>query len=324
MFSRGRIRHSPEEPVPPKRGCATVPIAGMNSGGPRHGTRTLNDPRGRAPMRRIAMLSCAIVLLWSCTAFAVTDTAGLTVAVQTTAGASPGPPVATAYDWFQQVGTSPAGLQPDPTSRFTLWFPKEVETNAQYFPPCAASQLDGQPVVPLECQSAIVGSGGATAYAGSPGAPLTSSVREPMGLTVLNGTPAGEQVLIYLRSEPNAPVYVRRVLVGTILGATDPFGFALRVDVPADLQSQLGLAIALTQLSVHIPSTLQPVDVGGSVRSLSYLQMGVCNGSIRARERTEFGGSGQVVEPSANAPCRVALGYPRYPRYPPYPPYPCA
>src|SRR3954447_5404778 len=279
-------------------------------------------------MRRIAILSSAIFLLSSGTALAVTDTAGLRVAIQTTKLPTPNAPAPLAYLWDQSVGTTPFGLQPDATSSSTIWFAKEIQSNAQHFPSCTQTQLDAAPAIPAVCRPAIVGGGLAAAFAGAPGAPLSASVYEPMTATLLNGSPAGVQWLLYLQSLPRAPVLLNRVLVGTVRPAADPFGFAVRFEIPPDLQSQLGLAIALEHVGVNVPSALHEIVVGGIVKQLSFLEMSACNVSIPALEQIAFAPSGTIVSAGASARCQIGPGFGDYPfvnppySYPQYPGYP--
>lgn len=264
-------------------------------------------------MRRIAALAVLALLLMTGTASAATNTLSFDIAMQMSETPSTNKPAPLAYKLMQDVGTNPPGQQPDSAGQFTFYFDKNIASNGRYFPGCTRAQVDGQPEIPDACKPAIVGSGVATVYAGSPGTPISNSVREDLTVTVLNGSPAGDEWLLYLRSGAGAPVYLRRVIPGTVIplseAYTDKYSFAVQFDVPLDLQSQLGLSIAMTKLVLNIPSYMHAVQFEGSYYSASFLVIKACDGSISGQDTVFFGFSG---------------GYYGYPGYPaPYPtPYP--
>lgn len=282
-------------------------------------------------MRRIAALGAlALLFVVPSTASAVTDTAAFRARMNMASLPAKNAPAPLAYSWIQEINTSPGEQQPDTGSSFTFSFAREIESNAVYFPTCTSAELDGNDAVPLACQAAIVGSGLAVAYGGAPGAPLANGVREDMSVTLFNGTPAGEQWLIYLRSLPNQPVYIRRVVPGTVVRANNPYGFAVRFEIPPDLQFSNGLTITVTKLVVNIPSDLHVVDVKGTLYDASFLRITSCDTSVPAADHIEFSASGAyplgALDLSTTVPCEVGPGgasYPAYPGYPPgYPAYP--
>ena len=286
-------------------------------------------------MRRIAALAVLALLLMTGTASAVSNTLSFDIAMQMSETPSTNKPAPLAYQWTQRIRTDPPGNQPDTASQFTFYFDKNIASNGQYFPGCSSSEVDGQPEIPDACKPAIVGNGVATALAGSPGSPAANSVREQMTVTLLNGSPAGEQWILYLRSDPGAPVFVRRTISGTVIplseAYTDKYSFAVQFDVPAELQNQLGLSITMSDLVVNVPSEMHAVKVGGSYYSASFLTIKSCIDSIFGQDTVSFNGGpsgyptyppyyypGPTLMDEASAPCLVGPGFPNYPPY--YPP----
>jgi hypothetical protein len=281
-------------------------------------------------MRRIALLSVAAFLLTTGVASAANNTLSFDIAMQMSEAPAANRPAPLAYEWTQTIGTNPNGNQPDTASQFTFYFDKNIASNGQYFPGCSESQVDGQPEIPDACKPAVVGNGIATVYAGSPGSPLSNSVREDLTVTLLNGSPAGEEWLLYLRSTDAAPVVIRRVIPGTVIplseAYTDKYSFAVQFDMPPDLQNQLGLSITMTNLVVNVPSDLHAVNVGGTYYSASFLTIKECSGSILGQDTVFFNGGGGYptyyypgmgLIDEASAPCLVGPGFPNYPPYPP-------
>jgi hypothetical protein len=154
------------------------------------------------------------------------------------------------FGWTQHVGTNPDGSQPDVVSAFTLLVPGPFALNAAVAPTCMQSQVDGQYSVPSDCQNAVVGTGTASILAGSPGSPATNSVRENLTVQLMNGSPAGQSVLLVVNSTPASPIAItNRVVPGTVV-AQDPYAFGIRFSIPPDLQQQLGLALTWTDFDV--------------------------------------------------------------------------
>lgn len=287
-------------------------------------------------MRRSACLAAVLVLCLACTATAsaVTNTVQFKAQLQMRSAPTADQPAALAWEATQTVDTDPPGEQPNATSGSTWYFPKQVVSNARYFPTCTMAQLDGAPAVPPECQPAIVGNGFSVAYAGQPGSPVSNSVREDMSVTLVNGTPAGQQWLLYLHSDPGAPVAVQRAIPGTVIGASDPYAIAVRFDIPYDLQFQVGLSISLAQFVLNIPSDPHAVLVDGQYYDASFLGMTSCDAAVPAQSTVTFttdGGYPGVTYPvgtvtaTTTVPCALGPGFPYYPpNYPPdsYPTFP--
>ena len=78
-----------------------------------------------------------------------------------------------------------------------------------------------------------------------------------------------------------------RVVPGAI-SAQPPYAFGVRFAMPQDLQNQLGLAIVLSDLDVTISGTPRPITVGATTKDMSYLQLPSCDGSLSARQITDF------------------------------------
>jgi hypothetical protein len=196
-------------------------------------------------------------------------------------------PVNTAYQGILHVDTNPPGQQPDTAPRTSVYFAKGIKNNAKYFPFCNASEIDGQQSIPAKCAKAKVGTGTASALAGSPGT-SGSSIRENLNVTAVNG-PKGKSLYLVLNSTPDAPVAIQnRVVPGTVVSSSGAFAFLVRFDVPADLQEQLGLRIALTDFNVKISGTPKKVKVGKVFKTISYLQLTSCKGSLPVKAITQF------------------------------------
>jgi hypothetical protein len=264
------------------------------------------SPRNRRTI--VGLLFAALLaLVTPAAASAVTDVVAFSGRLAMASQPSPEAPANTGFGWAHHITTSPAGSHPDTAPSFVVLFPAPFILNAQDFPTCTATAVDGQAVLSPDCQNAMVGSGTATMWAGSPGSPQSNSVREDLTVSILNGSPAGSSILLVLTSTPYAPIAIRnRVIAGTI--AAEPgYAFAVRFTVPADLQNQLGLAIVLSDLDVTISGTPRPITVGGTRRDMSYLQVADCGESLSARQLTDFSTTpSSTVTSDAGIPC--ALG----------------
>ena len=150
------------------------------------------------PCARIAQLVATVLglaLVQPGAALAVTNSVALSGKLAMATMPTPAAPANTGFGWAHHVTTSPSGNQPDTVDSFKVLFPSPLILNAQDFPACNPTVADGEPTLPAECRNAVVGSGTATMYAGSPGAPIANSVREDVAVTVVNGTPAGSSIL---------------------------------------------------------------------------------------------------------------------------------
>jgi hypothetical protein len=169
-----------------------------------------------------------------------------------------------------------------------VYFAKPFKLNAAYFPSCASADIDGLPTFPAKCNAAIVGTGTATALAGSPGAPAGNSVKEDLTVKAVNG-PKGKLLYLVLTSNPGAPVAINnRVVPGTVQKQSGTFAYLVRFDIPADLQQQLGLSISLTDFLVKISGTPKTVKVKGKKTKLAYLQLTACKGSLPVKAIAQF------------------------------------
>jgi hypothetical protein len=231
-------------------------------------------------------------------AYAVTNT--LTYSSKVTFKGKPTAkkPVNTAYQGILHVDTDPPGSQPDTAPTTSVYYAKGYKTNGKYFPFCNASEIDGQPTLPAKCNKAVVGTGTASALAGSPGT-TGSSVRENLTVKAMNG-PKGKFIYLVLNSTPDAPVAIQnRVVPGAVVKSSGAFVFLVRFTVPADLQEQLGLRIALTDFNVKISGTPKKVKVGRVFQKVSYLQLTACKGSLPVKAITQFKDSanGDSIKP---------------------------
>jgi hypothetical protein len=205
-------------------------------------------------VRRIALLAVVLgALATAATAWAVTNTVDYTVTIKKLAGKPTAKkPVRMAYNAVLHIDTDPSGQQPDTAPVTSIYFPKQIKQNAKLIPGCSVADIDGQQSMPAKCLKGKVGTGTASALAGSPGSPAENSVKEDLNVTFVNGS-NGKQVLLVLNSKPGAPVAIQnRVVPGDLAGGTGNFGYRVDFKIPPDLQNQLGLAIALTDFKVNI------------------------------------------------------------------------
>jgi hypothetical protein len=206
-------------------------------------------------------------------------------------------PANTAYTGLLHIDTNPPGSQPDTAPTTSVYFAKAIKNNAAYFPSCTIAEIDGQPAFPSKCNSAVVGTGTATALAGSPGASAAQSVKEDLTVKAVNG-PKGKLLYLVLTSSPGAPVAINnRVVPGTVVKQSGAFGFLVRFDIPADLQTQLGLSISLTDFNVKVSGTPKTVTIKKKKVKVAYLQLTSCKGSLPVKAIANFkdASTGQVV-----------------------------
>lgn len=187
------------------------------------------------------------------------------------------------------IDTNPAGQQPDAAPSTTIFFDKAIiRTSAPKWASCTQSEIDGKETVSAKCKKArisVPGKSTATAYAGTPGNPKAQSVREDLSVEAYNG-PSGKKIFLAVTSKPGAPVKLsNRIVPGTVVRASGTYGFAVRFDIPTDLQEQLGLKISLTNFDVHISSATRLI--GGKRRS--YLQLTSCRTrKLAVKAETKF------------------------------------
>jgi hypothetical protein len=232
-------------------------------------------------------------------AYAVTNTVTYTSKVTYKGTPTSTKPANVAYQGILHIDTDPTGQQPDTAPITSVYFAKAIKNNAKYFPFCNATEIDGQPSMPAKCSKAKVGTGSASALAGTPGNPSTQSIRENLSVTAVNG-PKGKSIYLVLNSTPDAPVQIQnRVVPGTVVKSSGAFAFLVRFAVPADLQEQLGLRIALTDFNVKISGTPRKVKVGKVFKKIAYLQLISCKGSLPVKSIVQFKDSanGDVIKP---------------------------
>jgi hypothetical protein len=265
------------------------------------------------------LIAVLLVLAQPSAAGAVTNSVAFSGRLAMASTPSAAAPANTGFEWTDHITTSPAGYQPETADSFKVSFPSPLILNAQDFPACTASIADGHTTLSTDCQNAVVGSGTATMYAGSPGSPLSNSVREDLVVTAVNGSPAGSAMLLILNSTPTAPVAIRnRVLTGTI-GPEPGYAFGVEFAVPQDLQNQLGLSIAITDLDVTISGTPRPITVGSTTKSISYLQLPSCGEALPARQLTSFRTANNAAHTTLASDASVACATGSFPDPPGFP-----
>jgi hypothetical protein len=231
-------------------------------------------------VRRIALIAAVALFATAATAWAVTNTLTYSATLKKAGSKKPTAkaPVNTGYNALLHIDTDPSGTQPDIAPVTTVFFAKEIKQNAKAWAGCKMSEIDGQTTFPSKCTKAIVGSGTATAYAGSPGSPVANSVKEDLTVKAVNET-GGKQILLVLTSAPGAPVAINnRVVPGTLGSAGGAYAYKVAFKIPEDLQVQLGLSIALADFKVNISNKAQTIKVKGKPVKASYLQLTGCKG----------------------------------------------
>jgi hypothetical protein len=258
-------------------------------------------------VRRLVLLTAVAVFAVTAVAYAVTDTLDYSAKLSFKGKPTKAKPANLGYTSVLHIDTNPPGQQPETAPVTSVYFSKAIKNNAKYFPFCNRGEIDGQQTFPAKCNKAKVGTGTATALAGSPGNPNTQSVREDLTVTVVNG-PSGKNLYLVLNSTPTAPVAIQnRVVPGTLVRSSGAFGFLVRFTIPADLQEQLGLSISLTDFKVVIPGTAKTVKVSGKSTKLAYLQLTSCKGSLPVKAVSAFKdkdtGSPKNVTSTTSAKC---------------------
>jgi hypothetical protein len=241
-------------------------------------------------VRRIALLIAVVgSLLAAAAAWAVTNTVSYTVTLKKATSAKPSvkKPVRVQYNAVLHIDTDPSGSQPDTAPVTSIYFPKQIKQNSKLLPSCSQSDIDGQQSLPAKCNKAKVGSGTASALAGSPGSPASNSVKEDLDVGFFNG-PKGKQVLLVLNSQEGAPVAItNRVVPGQLRAGTGNFGYRVDFEIPEDLQNQLGLSIALTDFKVSITNKAFTVKKNGKSVKVGYLEATGC-GTLPIRAVAHF------------------------------------
>lgn len=240
-------------------------------------------------MRKLTVgaLVGALALALAAVAYAVTDTMTYSsVTKSSVKNPTKTKPGNLTYRGTIHIDTDPPGQQPDTAPTTTIFFDKAIVRNSAKWPSCTRSEIDGKETVPAKCRKArvsIAGRSSATAYAGTPGNPKSQSVKEELNVEAYNG-PSGKQIFLAVTSKPGAPVKLsNRIVPGTVVRASGPYGFAVRFDIPTDLQEQLGLKISLTDFDVHISPATRVI--GGKKRA--YLQLRSCPRTRRLAVKAE-------------------------------------
>jgi hypothetical protein len=236
----------------------------------------------------VGALVCAVA---ATTAFALTNnTANYQVKLKKKGKPSKKKPATLSYRGILDVGTSD-NTQPNVAPTTKIYFPKQIIENAKYFPKCDPKKLDGQTTVPAACKKAVVGHGTATASGGSPGAAINPATSESLTVTAYNGL-KGKQLLLAVNGQ--SPLVIsNRVIIGTIGRGGGKFGYSITFAVPADLQFQLGLQVALTHFDVTVNKTTT-AKVKGKKKKVSYTALTSCpkNHTLPLKTTVNFDGDG--------------------------------
>ena len=238
----------------------------------------------------VGALVGALFLVLAAVAYAVTDTMDFKSQTKSSvAKPTAKKPGNLFYRGTIHLDTDPPGQQPDVAPTTTIFFDKAIRRNGAKWPSCTQAEIDGKEVVPAKCKKARVsvpGKSSATAYAGTPGNPKSQSVPEELSVEAYNG-PSGKKIFLAVTSKPGAPVKLsNRVVPGTVVKASGPYGFAVRFDIPKSLQEQLSLPISLTDFDVHISSAARTIAGLGRV---AYLQLTSCRTrKLAVKAETKF------------------------------------
>jgi hypothetical protein len=264
-------------------------------------------------MRRLVVLLAAgalVCALVATAAYALTNnTVNYQVKAKKKGKPSKAKPAPLQYEGILDVGTSD-GKQPNVAPTTKLYFPKQVINNAKYFPACNPKAIDGQPAVPASCKKAVIGKGTASASGGSPGQPINPALTEQLTVTAYNG-PKGKQLLLVVNGSTPLAI-TNRVIPGKLGPGGGKFGHTVTFTVPADLQFQQGLQVALTHFDVKISPKTITAKVKGKKKKVSYLAATKC-GTLPTRTTVNFdqdgtpGGpgvpGGQVVTVDGSMKC---------------------
>jgi hypothetical protein len=254
------------------------------------------------PVRRLVLLTVVAVFAVTAVAYAVANTMSYTAKVSYKGKPTPAKPANTSYTGTLHIDTTPPGQQPDIGPATTVFFAKGIQNNGKDFPSCTQAEIDGKAdPLPAKCNKTIVGKGTAEAFAGTPGNPKSASVHECLDIKAMNG-PGGKKLFLVATpvvckdgTQP-AVVFSNRVIPGTVIKASGVFKFAVRFDIPQSLQTQLGLAISLTDFSVTIDGKPRTFKIKGQSVKESYLQLTACKSSLPTKAETKFrDGSGAIT-----------------------------
>jgi hypothetical protein len=250
----------------------------------------------------VGALVCAVAVA---TAFASQqpNTVSYTVKAKKKGKPSKKHPAPLSYEGILSVGTS-NNTQPNVAPTTKLYFPKQVVQNAKYFPSCNGKKLDGQSSVPASCKKAVIGGGTATASGGAPGQPINPATTENLKVTAYNGV-RGKQILLVLNG--SSPLQIsNRVVTGQMGPGGGKFGYTVTFTVPADLQYQLGLQVALTHFDVKISPKVHKLKVRGKTKKLSYLGVTKC-GTLPTQTTANFDQDGAPGGPGVGPTTPVTV-----------------
>ena len=241
----------------------------------------------------VGALVCAVA---ATTAYALTNnTVNYTVKAKKHGKASKKKPAPLSYEGILAVGTD-NGTQPNVAPTTKLYFPKQVVQFGKYFPKCNPKALDGQSSVPKSCKKAVIGKGTARASGGAPGQPINPATTEDLAVTAYNGL-HGKQILLAVNG--SSPLQIsNRVIVGSLGPGGGKFGYTVTFKVPADLQFQLGLQVALTNFDVKISPKTRTVKIKHKKRKVSYLMATKC-GTLPTKTTVNFDQDGAPGGPGA-------------------------
>jgi hypothetical protein len=249
-------------------------------------------------MRRLAVLigAGAAFLALAAVAFAAVNQVSDTATVSQKSRSSSTKAANTSYKNVLKVSRAD-GTQPNTSPSTDLFLAKQLVLNGKYFKSCAKSAIDGKPSIPASCKAAVVGTGTASSQAGTPGTPAV--VNEPLTVKAMNG-PRGNSIFLVVNG--TAPVAIQnRVIEGKVTRASGMFGRKVTFRIPPDLQSQLGLQIALTGFNVTIGT--KTVSVKGS--RITYIQVKNCPSSHKLANRiTLHFNNGENVTSDSTYTCK--------------------
>jgi hypothetical protein len=248
----------------------------------------------------VGALVCAVA---AAAAFAQQpNTVNYTVKAKAKGKPSKKKPAPLSYEGILDVGTS-NGTQPNVAPTTKLYFPKQIVQSAKYFPQCNGKKLDGQSSVPQSCKKAVIGSGTARASGGAPGQPINPATTENLKVTAYNGL-RGKQILLVVNG--SSPLQIsNRVITGQMGPGGGKFGYTVTFTVPADLQFQLGLQVALTHFDVKINKTIT-AKVKGKKKKVSYLAATKC-GTLPTQTTVNFDQDGAPGGPGAGPTTPVTV-----------------
>ncbi|HEU4656190.1 MAG TPA: hypothetical protein VFR97_01630 [Capillimicrobium sp.] len=251
-------------------------------------------------MRKLALLSAALVAVLAMAAVAIGQTTGYTVS-GSTKPAKPGSkskpvPVALAFGLQAEHGSN----RPTTASRFRL----EVEglrTNGKYFKTCTTTQINNSGNDDVCSGKAVVGTGVVNNLAGATSNPADASIPCNLSVTLYN---AGQnKVALFLEGAPSGTAQKCAIPISQAIDARwvkAGKSLALQFDIPSTLQNPVtGVSNGISQ----IRTTIKKLTVKKKGKTIGYAEVIGCSGGKRDLVLTTTNAGGGTLTGRATAKC---------------------